>query len=92
MKLKHRNIDKHGSGLVVLIPEEAEDMWHAYNLVAVGDSFKSITVRKVKDEAGGAVLTNRVTIVLCLTVESVEYDTSACELRVKGRNTQEMTM
>lgn len=30
---------------VVLIPEEPEDMWHAYNLVTVGDSIKSTTIR-----------------------------------------------
>jgi len=30
---------------VTLIPEEAEDMWHAYNLVAVGDSLRSTTIR-----------------------------------------------
>ena len=27
------------------LPEEPEDMWHAYNLVAVGDSIKSTTIR-----------------------------------------------
>ena len=31
--------------LVNLIPEEAEDMWHAYNLVAVGDSVRSTAIR-----------------------------------------------
>ena len=30
---------------VTLIPEEAEDMWHAYNLVQVGDSLRSTTIR-----------------------------------------------
>ena len=30
---------------VVLVPEEAEDMWHAYNLIAVGDRLKSTTIR-----------------------------------------------
>jgi len=30
---------------VTLIPEEAEDMWHAYNLVTVGDTLRSTTIR-----------------------------------------------
>lgn len=30
---------------VVLFPEESEDMWHAYNLIAVGDWLKSTTIR-----------------------------------------------
>lgn len=32
---------------VVLIPEENEDMWHAYNLIAEGDLVKASTIRKV---------------------------------------------
>jgi len=32
---------------VVLIPEESEDMWHAYNLISVGDVLKSTTIRLV---------------------------------------------
>lgn len=75
---------------VVLIPEEPEDMWHAYNLVALGDSVKSTTIRKVKDEsATGSSTANRVRTTLTLSVEKIEFDTSVCELRVKGRNIQE---
>lgn len=75
---------------VVLIPEEPEDMWHAYNLVALGDSVKSTTIRKVKDESStGSSTANRVRTTLTLSVEKIEFDTSACELRVKGRNIQE---
>lgn len=32
---------------IVLIPEEPEDMWHAYNLIAEGDQVRSSTIRKV---------------------------------------------
>lgn len=74
----------------MLIPEEPEDMWHAYNLVTLGDSIKSTTIRKVKDEsATGSSTSNRVRTTLTLSVEDIEYDTSACQLRVKGRNIQE---
>ena len=65
-------------------------MWHAYNLVALGDSVKSTTIRKVKDESStGSSTANRVRTTLTLSVEKIEFDTSACELRVKGRNIQE---
>jgi len=30
---------------VTLIPEESEDMWHAYNLVCVDDTLRSTTIR-----------------------------------------------
>lgn len=73
-----------------LIPEEAEDMWHAYNLVAVGDSVRSTTIRKVHTEsATGSSTSNRVRTTLTLSVEGIDLDTAACVLRVKGRNIQE---
>lgn len=30
---------------VTLVPEEAEDMWHTYNLLQVGDSLRASTIR-----------------------------------------------
>ncbi|XP_064391846.1 protein pelota homolog [Halichondria panicea] len=90
MKLVHRSLDRNGSGQVVLIPEEPEDMWHMYNLIASRDSIKSTTIRKVKDESStGSSTTSRVRTTLTVTVENIEFDTAACELRVKGRNIQE---
>ncbi|XP_062512262.1 protein pelota homolog [Corticium candelabrum] len=91
MKLLHRDIsEKNGSGVVNLIAEEAEDMWHAYNLVAVGDSVRSTTIRKVQSEsATGSSTSSRVRTTLTLSVESTDLDTAACVLRVKGRNIQE---
>jgi len=38
------------SGVIGLIPEEPEDMWHAYNLIQVGDHVRSTTVRRVQSE------------------------------------------
>lgn len=35
------------SSQVTLIPEEAEDMWHTYNLLQVGDSLRASTIRSV---------------------------------------------
>jgi protein pelota len=90
MKLVHRDIDKSGIGQVVLIPEESEDMWHAYNLVSEGDSIKSTTIRKVKDESStGSSTSNRVRTNLTISIETIEFDTAACQLRVKGKNIQE---
>jgi protein pelota len=74
----------------VLIPEESEDMWHAYNLVSEGDSIKSTTIRKVKDESStGSSTSNRVRTNLTISIETIEFDTAACQLRVKGKNIQE---
>ncbi|XP_013398167.1 protein pelota homolog isoform X2 [Lingula anatina] len=75
---------------VTLIPEEAEDMWHAYNLVSIGDTVRSTTIRKVQTEsATGSVASNKVRTTLTISVENIDFDTQACVLRVKGRNIQE---
>ncbi|XP_063448798.1 protein pelota-like [Mytilus edulis] len=90
MKQVFRNIDKYYAGSVELVPEEPEDMWHAYNLVAVGDTLRSTTIRKVQTEsATGSVSVNKVRTTLCIQVETIDFDTQGCVLRVKGRNIQE---
>lgn len=90
MKLVAKNFEKDSSGFVVLVPEEAEDMWHAYNLIAVGDRLKSTTIRRVQTEsATGSVSSNKVRTTLAIAVEGIEFDTQACMLRIKGRNVEE---
>uniref|UniRef100_A0A8C2D5M7 Pelota mRNA surveillance and ribosome rescue factor n=2 Tax=Cyprinus carpio TaxID=7962 RepID=A0A8C2D5M7_CYPCA len=46
MKLVHKDIEKDNAGQVTLIPEEAEDMWHTYNLLQVGDSLRASTISR----------------------------------------------
>lgn len=90
MKLVAKNFEKDSSGSVVLVPDEAEDMWHAYNLIAVGDRLKSTTIRRVQTEsATGSVSSNKVRTTLAIAVEGIEFDTQACMLRIKGRNVEE---
>lgn len=51
MKVLKRQISsKDGDGFVQMKTEEAEDMWHAYNLIAAGDRVRTSTVRKVRCE------------------------------------------
>ena len=80
-------------GHVKLIPENAEDMWHLYNLIAPGDRVQATTIRKVSFESGGASggggESERVKVKLTLVVEATEYAGAAAELRVRGRNMTE---
>ena len=39
---------KDGEGSVTLRPDVPEDLWHAYNLISVGDTLTATTVRKVR--------------------------------------------
>ncbi|XP_056645018.1 protein pelota isoform X2 [Diorhabda sublineata] len=65
-------------------------MWHAYNLIAEGDSVRSTTIRKVQTESStGSSSSNRVRTTLTISVENIDFDTQACMLRLKGRNIEE---
>lgn len=75
---------------VILVPEEPEDMWHAYNLISEDDYVRSTTIRKVQNEtATGSSSSSRVRTTLTICVESIDFDTQACVLRLKGRNREE---
>lgn len=90
MKLVRATFERDGTGEVQLIPMESEDMWHAFNLITAGDRLTSSTVRKVKNEsATGSSDTQRVRTNLTVEILTVDFDTEACVLRVKGRNTEE---
>ncbi|XP_012152382.1 pelota mRNA surveillance and ribosome rescue factor [Megachile rotundata] len=90
MKLISKNIDKDGEGKVSLVPENTEDMWHAYNLISEGDFVSCSTIRKVQMEsATGSSNSYRVRTTLTICVEGIDFDTQACVLRLKGRNVEE---
>nr|CAG4647097.1 EOG090X07BV [Megafenestra aurita] len=90
MKLVNKYIEKDGAGRVGLIPENPEDMWHAYNLIAHGDTIRASTIRKVQTEsATGSSSSSRVRTMLTIEVETIDFDTQACVLRLKGRNVEE---
>ncbi|KAF7011568.1 hypothetical protein CFC21_025857 [Triticum aestivum] len=90
MKLVHRNLTRNGPGSAKLLPEEEDDLWHAYNLIAVGDSLQAVTVRKVlRDSASGGRDAERVKLKLEIVVESVDYDKEGNVLRVRGKNITE---
>jgi protein pelota len=45
MKLQAKHIERDGSGSVSLVPLEPEDLWHAYNLISIGDHVTATTIR-----------------------------------------------
>lgn len=72
------------------MPEESEDMWHAYNLITEGDYVRSTTIRKVQNEtATGSSSSSRIRTMLTIAVETIDFDSQACVLRLKGRNIAE---
>ena len=81
MKLHHKNIEKDSHGFITMTPEEPEDMWHVYNLIAVGDTVRASTIRKVTTESTtGSTTSNRIRTILSIRVEDVDFDNQACKV------------
>ena len=90
MKLLSKYIDKKNTGSFTMVAEEAEDMWHAYNLINKEDKLRSSSIRRIKTEtSSGLTSTSRVHFTLTIMVKSLDFDTQASVLRVKGTNIEE---
>ncbi|XP_038621872.1 protein pelota homolog [Tachyglossus aculeatus] len=91
MKLVSKTLEKDSSGEVTLVPEEAEDLWHAYNLVQAGDRLRAATFRKVQPESstGSVGGSRRVRTTLTLCVSAVELEPGSRRLRVGGPTAEE---
>jgi len=89
MKQLHKGFVCNGPGEVKLVPEEAEDMWHAYNLIREGDCITATTFRKVNRDNGVGAESERVKIKLTIKIEAVEFDPEGGVIRLKGRNLTE---
>ena len=80
MKLVHKSLERDGAGSVTLVPEESEDMWHAFNLIQEGDAVRASTVRKVVNEsATGSRTADKVRTTLTVQVENIDFDTQVCQ-------------
>ncbi|PBP25745.1 hypothetical protein BUE80_DR003353 [Diplocarpon rosae] len=90
MRLIKQNIERDGSGTVTLFPEEPEDMWHAYNLIAPTDLLRASAIRRVTSESStGSTNSVRVHITLLIRVTSIDFDPQAGQLHVSGQVAEE---
>ncbi|KAF6144296.1 hypothetical protein GIB67_024523 [Kingdonia uniflora] len=87
MKIVRKDVITNGPGSVKMIPEEADDLWLAYNLVSRGDTVMAVTVRKVlREAASGGRDAERVKLKLEIRVEDIDYDKEGSALRLRGKN------
>lgn len=90
MKLVSKNINKDGAGEIKLYPNVVEDMWHVYNLIAVGDRVTATSFRKINQSTStGSVNQTKIQLKLTIEVENIEFDQQSCEIRIKGKNMTE---
>ncbi|THW24869.1 hypothetical protein D6D23_04862 [Aureobasidium pullulans] len=91
MRLIKQSIEKKdGSGSATLLPEEPEDMWHAYNLIRPTDLLRASAIRRVTTESmTGSSTSKRVQTTLTLRVTSLDFDPQAAQLHVSGTVAEE---
>ena len=85
MKILGKLCGKDEEGEVTLVVEDSEDLWHAYNLILVGDQVQATTTRKVVKDNGVSKQTNKVTLSLNVAVERIDFQPQATSLRVSGK-------
>ena len=67
-------------------------MWHAYNLIAVGDLVKTITLRNYSGGNTGSVSSKKVKISLKIDVKKIDFDPQECTIRISGQNRRRINM
>jgi protein pelota len=81
---------KDAAGSVSIICEETEDMWHVFNILLVGDVVRTTTMRKVtKTGSTGSTKSTKMRLNLTIHVETIDFDTETCTLRLNGKNMEE---
>jgi len=86
MKLLKKSISaKDGSGTVLLRPDTAEDLWHAYHLLQEGDLVRCTTLRKVVKESNtGSTQSSKKRMMLTVSVQKVDFDPAVLQVRLSG--------
>ncbi|MGC8895910.1 MAG: mRNA surveillance protein pelota [Candidatus Bathyarchaeia archaeon] len=85
MKILEMNLKK---GIVKVVPETFDDLWHLYNIIYEKDEVHARTSREIKPEEGGYARPKRgkrVPVFLGIKVESVKWDKLLGRLRVHGK-------
>jgi len=74
-------------GSITLIPQNLDDLWHLYNIIAPGDLVSGKTTRRIRKEGelGRASGGERRVVKITISVENVSFHKFANMLRVGGR-------
>ncbi|NHJ87217.1 MAG: mRNA surveillance protein pelota [Asgard group archaeon] len=87
MNIKSR---KYANGYVTLIPETIDDLYVLYNIILPNDKVKARTFRRIRvnEEDARADKGERVSMILTIDVEDVNFHEFANRLRIKGKITE----
>ncbi len=85
VKIVTKKLEK---GIVVVVPEHMDDLWHLYNIILPGDQIAARTVRRIRRESKEGSRPDkgeRRRMFIRLTVDEVALHKYSNRLRVKGR-------
>ncbi|MDO5848461.1 MAG: mRNA surveillance protein pelota [Methanobrevibacter sp.] len=74
-------------GMMELLPETLDDLWHLSHIVEVGDNVSSKTTRRIQDNTGDKLRSDRgvkKTFFLGIEVESISFHIFTGKLRLTG--------
>ena len=74
-------------GLVEVLPETLDDLWHLSHIIEVGDNASSKTTRRIQDNTGDKIRSDRgvkKTFYLGLDIESISFHLFTGKLRLTG--------
>ncbi|CAG8960021.1 hypothetical protein HYFRA_00013209 [Hymenoscyphus fraxineus] len=75
-----------------IIERDGSGSWHAYNLIAVGDTLRASAVRKVTTESStGSTNSKRIHTTISILTTSLSFDPQVSQLHVSGRVVEENT-
>ncbi|KAL0211863.1 hypothetical protein RCL1_005489 [Eukaryota sp. TZLM3-RCL] len=89
MKFFSRNLSRDGSGSVTLLLENEDDVYVLYNILEETDVVTSDTYRKVtRENTSGEKKSERLRLILTVSIEQIDFDASTQCIRVNGKTTQ----
>lgn len=74
-------------GIIELIPETLDDLWHLSHIIVVGDNASSKTTRRIQDNSGDKIRNDRgvkKTFYLGLDIENISFHLFTGKLRLTG--------
>ena len=74
-------------GIVEIVPETLDDLWHLSHIVEVGDNASSKTTRRIQDNTGDKIRSDRgvkKTFYLELNIENISFHLFTGKLRLTG--------
>jgi protein pelota len=73
------------TGRMIVIPQDADDLYTLFNIISPGDKLKSKTSRRIKRGESGGDDSSRTSVTITIQVEDINFQGFGEMIRVKGK-------